>query len=341
MFAPVCVLSEIDSLQAPLIKARVLFKTNGATQDRLIEMRRPTYFQKIVTVSVDEISSPPSQSEITIKSWKDVIRKVYRGICDLDGKYGSSLKFEGLFFDTRATEPRNVALLLTHIIPLCLHVRLHCPKVEFVFNRMGDVNSPYQRLLAAFEIQPIVTHKRIEGSRVHVRGTRGLSAFNVQDTFDCAPITFLPGIYEGYKITGKVGHDKIFLARRDYRSLNNQADVERLVNANGYKTIYMEDYSIEDQISIGANAKHVIATHGAAMAFLVFNREIESIVELSPPHVYHEFFPVTLGNRVKKYTLIVQEFDARIIHQGWNAILHFKNKPFSADMDLLSQSLNI
>jgi hypothetical protein len=60
---------------------------------------------------------------------------------------------------------------------------------------------------------------------------------------------------------------------------------------------------------------------------------------LSPPHVYHEYFAVTLGHRVRNYILVIQDFDERVVHTGWDAISHFKNQPFSADIALLQRAL--
>ena len=101
----------------------------------------------------------------------------------------------------------------------------------------------------------------------------------------------------------------------------------------------MEDFSIPDQISIGAHARHVVAIHGAAMAFLALNRGIDSLIELSPPHVYHSLYPLTLGSRVRKYFLVIQEFDERVIYSGWEAILYFKNRPFKVNLGLLERAL--
>ena len=83
--------------------------------------------------------------------------------------------------------------------------------------------------------------------------------------------------------------------------------LERLLTAHGYTTVYMEDFSFTDQISIAMNAKHVVAIHGAGMAFFALSRGIDSIIELSPPYIYTAFFPTMLGSRVRKYIVIIPE----------------------------------
>jgi hypothetical protein len=101
----------------------------------------------------------------------------------------------------------------------------------------------------------------------------------------------------------------------------------------------MEDFSIIDQVSIGVNAKHVVAVHGAAMAFFALSRGVDSIIELSPPHVYHGLYPATLGARIGKYISIIPEFDNRVTHNAFDAILHFKSMPFETNLALLERAL--
>jgi capsular polysaccharide biosynthesis protein len=177
------------------------------------------------------------------------------------------------------------------------------------------------------------------GPIVHVRGTRGLAAFNLENAFDCAVTTFFPDIYDQYEFKRTVQYDKIFLARRDWRAIRNHSEVERLLIAHGYTTVYMEDFSILDQISIAKHARDVVAIHGAAMAFLALSRGVDSVIELSPPHVYHSYFPVALGSKVRKYVLVIPEHDERVMHSGFEAVLHFKTRPFEVNLRLLERAL--
>jgi capsular polysaccharide biosynthesis protein len=141
-------------------------------------------------------------------------------------------------------------------------------------------------------------------------------------------------------LSSSIGFERVFLARRGPRGLINQAEIEALVSRYGYKTVFMEDYSIHDQLSIGARAKHVVAVHGAAMSFLVMNQNIDSVIELLPPNVYHELFPVCLSPRVGRYEQIIPEFDQAVAHSGWQTIVRFKNARFSTDAKLLENCLS-
>ena len=101
----------------------------------------------------------------------------------------------------------------------------------------------------------------------------------------------------------------------------------------------MEDYSLRDQLSIGAHAKHVVAIHGAAMSFLILDNRIDLTIELLPANNYAAGFPVALGPRVRHYEQIIPNFDRKVQHVGWPAIMHFKNIPFSVDTSFLAKRL--
>ena len=117
-------------------------------------------------------------------------------------------------------------------------------------------------------------------------------------------------------------------------------EVEALAAGYGYKTIYPEDYTIAEQLGIGAHAKHVIAVHGAAISLLLMNKKVDSVIELFPPNVHHELFPAALGEKVVRYEQIVPDFDPRIAHNGWQAILPFKSRNFSVNVTLLGRLLS-
>jgi len=332
--------SIISTVDCPPIKrstVQVLFARDGAEYLRTIVVQRPTYFDQLCTVVVKATSSPWTWQPQPIRSVKDVLRNLYWRALDADKKYGAPLRFDKPIFDTRAfSSPNNFSHLLLDIIPLCIHAR-HCigSDVSFAFGKLGI---RFREILSVFAIDPIVTHKRIVGPIVHIHGTRGLAPFNV-DAFDCNAITFFPNTYRQYDIETTVKYDKVFVARRGVRAIINQSDIERLLTAHGYTTVYMEDFSILDQMSIAAHARHVVAIHGGAIAFFALNRGINSFIELFPPHVYHALYPVALGAQVQKYIVVIQEFDERIIHNGWDALLHFKYRSFEVNLRLLERAL--
>jgi hypothetical protein len=93
-------------------------------------------------------------------------------------------------------------------------------------------------------------------------------------------------------------------------------------------------------LNIGAQAKHVVAIHGAAMSFLIMGKRIDSIVEFLPANNYAAGFPVALGSRARHYEQIIPSFDRIVQHVGWPAIDSFKNLPFAVDTSLLAKRLS-
>ena len=175
----------------------------------------------------------------------------------------------------------------------------------------------------------------MSGDIIKIRGTRGLSVYDLFGIDDCHGINFMPDTYTEMDFPSSLTFDRIFMARRAPRDLENQLEMERITERYGYKTVFLEDYSIRDQLGIGAQAKHVIAVHGAAMSFLLMSKRIDSLIEILPPNVYHDVFPICLSPRVVRYEQIIPNFDERVAHSGWEAISYFKNRRFSVSVKLV------
>jgi len=233
-----------------------------------------------------------------------------------------------------------MAHLLLDLIPYSLYARRAAgPEVAILFRKLGR---RFCDLLDIFGLVPIVEHRRIEADVVKISGTRGLAVYDLdlRNTFDCPGISFLPNVYSEMDFSSSARFERIFLARRGLRSLVNQAEVEDTVARFGYRTVFMEDYSLLDQLSIGAQAKHVVAIHGAGMSFLIMSKRIDSIIELLPANYYAALFPVSLGSRVRHYEQIIPTFDRIVQHTGWPEIARFKGLPFVVDTTLLTKLLS-
>lgn len=98
------------------------------------------------------------------------------------------------------------------------------------------------------------------------------------------------------------------------------------------------------QIRIAISAKNIVAIHGAAMAYLLLSKNIKSIIEIFPPNVHHEYFPLILDtkkdSKIESYTQIIASFDKKIQCAEWDDIFRFKNAPFSLDLHLLEIALS-
>ena len=200
--------------------------------------------------------------------------------------------------------------------------------------------APFSTLLDIFQIYPVHEDRRVIGNIIRIQGTRGLSVYDLFGIDGCNGISFVPDVYSEMDFPSSIRVTRVFMARRAPRNLENQVEMEALVAKYGYETKFFEDYSVSDQLSIGSQAQHVIAVHGAAMSFLAMSKRIDSVIELFPPNVHHGLFPICLEPRVCRYEQIVPEVDRRVAHSGWEAVSYYKNRKFSANLNLLERLLS-
>jgi capsular polysaccharide biosynthesis protein len=64
------------------------------------------------------------------------------------------------------------------------------------------------------------------------------------------------------------------------RFITNEREVIDVLASLGFKTIYFEDYSLEDQIKLTYNCKNLIGLHGANLTNLMFMKFDSNILEL-------------------------------------------------------------
>lgn len=314
------------------------YAENGQRRQRRLTVGRATRFEDVVVAVVEGASAPPRDADGWPATLRDGARLAYRRLRAARSRLAGPLRSAVPMFDVRAVEPNNMAHLLIEVVPLGLHAQdVLGGEVTCVFH---DVHGPHRELLDVLGVKATFTPRRLEGRMVRVRGTRGLSAHDLLDMPDMPNLTLLPDVYDRFAFRASRPRDKIFIARRGARSLLNQGEVERLLAARGYEAVFMEDHPVAEQLGIAASARHVVAIHGAGMASLVMNRGLDSVVELLPPHVYHDLFPMCLADRVKGYALLIPEFDERIQLCDWSEIQSHKATPFAADLDALERALD-
>jgi hypothetical protein len=79
--------------------------------------------------------------------------------------------------------------------------------------------------------------------------------------------------------------NRIYVARKPeakHRRVANHPAVETALHQHGFKTVYFEDLSLNEQISTAANATIMIAPHGSGMTHSLFMKDRSSIIELFP-----------------------------------------------------------
>lgn len=81
------------------------------------------------------------------------------------------------------------------------------------------------------------------------------------------------------------GTRRVFLSRRDTRCLSNQPQVEALLSAQGYVTVYPETLDAAGQFALFHHAEEIVAVHGAGLAPLLYRQpdsRLQHLVEIMP-----------------------------------------------------------
>ena len=265
------IISEETAPPITSVPVAVHYVESGLQKTMTVHMRLPTYFDGIAVSIVHEVLPGFPMPPITLSSLRNAARFGYHMARGVEAAICSPRVMRKPVFDTRSWEPNNFAHLLLDLIPYSLYVRQAVgPEVVILFQKLGK---RFHELLDIFGLVPDFERRRIEADVVKISGTRGLAVYDLdlRTTFDCPGICFVPNVYTEMDFSSSTKFEKVFLARRDARSLLNQAEVEETVAKFGYRTVFMEDYSLREQLSIGAHAKHVVAIHGAAMSFLIMS----------------------------------------------------------------------
>lgn len=335
---PVKVLLEMDAPPLAGRQVGVHYFEEGSYRRISVEAVRPTYFAKIVVASVQETLPVYAYPNSPFDSVRNIARNGINSAKTLGLLLSAPATYSQPVLDMRYLSPNNMAHILLDIVPFYLLAKRAAGEDTVLL--LQPAAGPFASLLGVFGIEAIDERRRVTGNMVKIRGTRGLAVKELFGTHDCTGIDFLPDTYAGMNFAAEPSFEKIFLSRRPPRNLKNQAEVERVIGEFGYRTVYLEDYSIREQLSIGAQARHVIAVHGAAMSFLLVNKRIDSLIELFPPNVHHDIFSKCLSPRTGRYEQILESFDPKVTHSGWESIYYFKDRNFSVHTGLLERLLS-
>jgi hypothetical protein len=332
-------LSRVE-FNAPQTEFTLIYNNADGIQKKIIPATIPVKIDGFETFTIEETTEAFLHAPIKVSSLKSFAVATRNHFSNLFFHCAKPLEFQdSVVLDIRTFIPNNIAHIMLHILPLCLHVKqTYNADVTIVLDKL---HAPFRKLLEVFGINPIFTRRKIKGKLIKVFSTRGLAAHPIMDLFDCSTYAFMPAIYERFSFkSGVPGTNKIFIARRGQRGVTNLAEVEKLLTSLGYKTIFMEDYSIEVQLGIASEADEIVAVHGASMGMLALRKKISSLIEIMPPNVYHDYFPVTFSNKIEKHIQIMSYFDHRIPYNGWETIVKFKSAPFAVDIKQLEMALS-
>lgn len=133
-------------------------------------------------------------------------------------------------------------------------------------------------------------------------------------------------------LRNKNGNLNIFMPRKkgSARSYNQDAVESILVEGFGFKSIYVEDYSIEEQASIFANADFLVGASGAVWTNLIFCKPGALAISWLPSHMLDFSVYSTIAMHYKVKMLFVE----CIPHE-----VNMIQTSYDVPLDILSQSL--
>lgn len=197
-----------------------------------------------------------------------------------------------LVLDLRLKSPTNWAHAFTNHLPLALYIRrkisIENPEnILIIFPK--NISTKIVDLFEASGFNVIASNKHVFGKKICFKlkpwiSIRGLRHQMVREGLASTEL------YSKVISTKSISIDKIFISRKDTRKLVNESEISRFLQDKGYTIIYLEDYTLFEQIALLSYAKKIVAIHGAGLGPLllrsVFNHEKFDLVELfTPAHV--------------------------------------------------------
>lgn len=161
----------------------------------------------------------------------------------------------------------------------------------------------------------VPTSKIIESDRhSHIRATElivpsfpGYLDWVEPGTIEFLRQTFLPLIN-----STKSEAEKIYISRAKAknRHLVNESEVAQFLSSQGFKTIFLEEMSVLEQIATFANAKAIVTPHGSGLTNLAFCEPNTKVIELfSPNYVRTDYWMISQHLRLQHYYIVGQSFD--------------------------------
>jgi capsular polysaccharide biosynthesis protein len=86
---------------------------------------------------------------------------------------------------------------------------------------------------------------------------------------------------------------RLYVSRRkaSARRIRNEDKVEAMLIAKGYQVVFLEDFSLQEQIQLTAQCDFLVSPHGAGLSHLAWNpSRKKAVFEIFPSHVTNDTF---------------------------------------------------
>lgn len=113
--------------------------------------------------------------------------------------------------------------------------------------------------------------------------------------------------------TGSNHNNRIYVSRSraTKRRIGNEKEVEKILSQNGIEIVYPEELTFTQQINLFANAKEIIAPHGAGLANLVWAKSSARVLEIFPHNFFNDCFARLSMSRSLSYDYFSCQADAK------------------------------
>jgi tetratricopeptide (TPR) repeat protein/capsular polysaccharide biosynthesis protein len=179
---------------------------------------------------------------------------------------------------------------------------------------VNSLSKSYQQ--ETLELLGIPTDKIIESDRRSYIQATELIVPSFPGYLDWVPqgtIKFLRQTFLSQITIAKTNtQNKIYISREKgkNRQIVNESEVSEFLHNQGFKTIFLEEMSVKEQIILFANADIIVAPHGSGLTNLVFCSPDTKIVELfAPNYIRTDYWMISQQLHLEHYYLVGRSFD--------------------------------
>ncbi|MBP0005380.1 MAG: DUF563 domain-containing protein [Cyanobacteria bacterium SBC] len=202
------------------------------------------------------------------------------------------------------------------------------PEREIDWFYVNSIDKLFQQ--QTLELLGVPLHKVIESDRhPHLQATRLVVpsfpshlGWATPPSIDFLRLTFLPFANSTTPQLFATQRDefpeRIYISRQNakYRKIINEDEVTDYLHQYGFVPIALEKYSIVEQVRLFANAKAVVAPHGAGLTNLVFCQPGSIAIELfSPNYIRYYYWSICRYLKLDHYYIIGKSFRCNPLRQ--------------------------
>ena len=223
------------------------------------------------------------QSQNFVDSWTEHRTKLKFFIKDCLLKPHNFLlkphKIEGDVFWITDTWSQSYFHWMTDALPKLLTIREKLGDATLLLPGAYDREEYITSSLKPFSIQ----HLKFINKTSHCRNLKFPTPTAPTGNYNENVIRDLRRLYtDFYQVTSLRAGNKIYISRSKARKrkLVNEEECVATLSKYGFKTIYFEDYSFEQQVQIALNAQYLISNHGAGLTNMLFMKSGSKVLEL-------------------------------------------------------------